>query len=629
VIFGDFGKSSPNRVTRRIFLRTYLRGLPFANFFRRTTIMLAGQNVWRAAMRKVWHSLQLGHRNGRPRTRREAFAFPDFSRAAEVVEERTLLSGPTFAQGIDSHFQDYGGATGTAYVNGGIASDSSGNVYVNGVYAGTGNINPLGTAYTLATSNTNSVPFVAKYDSNLNLQWAVDPALYSTTNLGSNNVFQHILVSPVSDDVFVGGSLSGTMTLPTAQGTLTVSGNSGFLMRLDPSNGNVLWFAKVNMGPPGATVVDASGNLYLTSNANKTPTSLWTYIYGPGTGGNPITYQPSLSGIGETYLVKIDSNGNVVWSGNFSTTNTKSSGSLVGDPTVDGAGNLYFNMGLTSGTVDVDPSSGVKTISAVTSNDNVLVKIDTNGHLVWVNQNTKAACGGGALVMDQNGNLDAIFGTKYPVSVTVTGKGKNQVTTVTGGNVCQFDTNGNLIWYKTDQSMSSYNFIAWDPAGNLNFYGSNATSELTRYSLATDSVVWSVPRNGYRVTAFSIDAFGNIWTAGVGEDNSITTVNVSPTSTPIYYDWETGPGGAYGVWMLVKWTQPGGLAAPAQSGGTTQALSSSLVVTPTSSAPVTQSQQPALFVGDMPATVSIPVTEEPQPSPLELWIGDRKLLMAL
>jgi hypothetical protein len=535
--------------------------------------MMTGQSAWRSTIRNLF-AVRRGQRR-RSRPWRDDSCRCRFTQAAEVCEARSLLSAPVFAQGIDQAFQNDGAATGSAYINGGIANDSAGNVYVNLAYWGTGNINPNGTPFTVATTDANGVSLLAKYDSNLNLQWALDPARYSTTNTGPNGmVFQHVLVSPVSNDVYLTGALNGTMTLPTAQGTLTVSGATHFVARIDPANGNVLWFVKCGFTP---TMTDASGNLYFAGTTNfGGPPTTWTYIYGPGTGGSPISFQPTASVSSASYFFKSDPNGNILWSGNFTAPtggNLTASGG-VGGWAVDNAGNIYGNCTL-KGSVDADPSSGIKTLKAVNSSDNVILKIDTNGHLVWTNQNTKAAFGSGSILVDPSGNLDTWFGSlTYPISVTVTGHGKNQVTTITGGNLLKFDNNGNLKWYESiDPNAKGSLYL--DAAGNIYFWntvGTN-TDELDKYD-STGTFLWSVPYYGYYMWYFSIDASGNIWSSGINGNSSITTVDVSPTSTPVNFDWLADPSGQYGVYMLVEWTQPGGLAAAAPNGAALGAFAS-------------------------------------------------------
>ena len=106
---------------------------------------------------------------------------------------------------------------------------------------------------------------------------------------------------------------------------------------------------------------------------------------------------------------------------------------------------------------------------------------------------------------------------------------------------------------------------------------------------------------------FNIDASGNIWTLGVNNNSSITTVDVSPTSTPVNCPWEADSSGQYGVFMMVEWTQPGGLAAAAKSASTTQGTLA-LAAGTTAPAAATAAQQ-VIYVGD----VAPPAPNAPMP----------------
>jgi hypothetical protein len=379
-------------------------------------------------------------------------------------------------------------------------------------------------------------------------------------------------------------------TLPTATGTWTVtaSSNTNFVMGLDRNTGNLVWFAEY--APTiKSLATDGAGNLYMESTISSATAAPWTYLYGPGTGGSPITFNPTASGSSVTAFVKCDSNGNIVWSGNFSTSSgTAGARSMA----VDGAGNIYFGGGF-GGTVDFDPGPGVKNLTAVFgSGDGVIVKIGANGSLAWVAHNTVFTNNCTDVLVDSSGNVDA--GWTYPwalsVTDTVTGHGSHQTTTrtIVGGYLTQFDNNGNLKWYS---SPSGIHGMLLDPAGNIYMGKGSPNAELVKYSSA-GNLVWSVPDYGYPIYSITIDALGDIWTNGGSSTSS--SVDVSPTSTPVYLPWTS-------TWplTLVKWTQPGGFAAAStqQSAGTLTSTSSPTLGT---AAPLTASTvtQPVIYVGD-------------------------------
>jgi hypothetical protein len=158
--------------------------------------MFTGQRAWRAAIRNVCNSLRQ-RRGRRLRNRRDIGSPHGWDVAAEVMEERALLSGPAMGTAFSSIFQDVstpsGTSTGVADNTHPRATDSAGNVYVTSTYSGTGNINPLGPAYTVTDTSVDSptgafileAPLLAKYDTNFNLQWALAPTF--TADAGSTS----------------------------------------------------------------------------------------------------------------------------------------------------------------------------------------------------------------------------------------------------------------------------------------------------------------------------------------------------------------------------------------------------------------------------------------------------------
>src|SRR5262249_31795718 len=99
-------------------------------FSRRTAIMMKGQRVWRSAIRNLWKAVNQGGCDRRLRALRDSFGFRDFTRAAEVMEERALLSAPAMGQGFSAISQPVGssGAQVLPQRNT-MVTDVGGNVY--------------------------------------------------------------------------------------------------------------------------------------------------------------------------------------------------------------------------------------------------------------------------------------------------------------------------------------------------------------------------------------------------------------------------------------------------------------------------------------------------------------------
>ena len=186
-----------------------------------------------------------------------------------------------------------------------IAVDNQGNVYVVGTFTDT-IITPLGVVTGSGTGNPDV--FIAKYDSIGSLIWT--QRINGTTPA---QVFFNVIgnVEAVDVDnlgnVYIAGQFTGTTTF----GTSTVSSGQGtnavFLVKYD-TNGNFQWVKTGinNLPPPnfpsGSKVSDVKtdnqGNIYIT-----------------GSSENPIIF--SNTTIGNVFLVKYDTNGNLVFGTNI------------------------------------------------------------------------------------------------------------------------------------------------------------------------------------------------------------------------------------------------------------------------------------------------------------------------
>ncbi len=87
------------------------------------------------------------------------------------------------------------------------------------------------------------------------------------------------------------------------------------------------------------------------------------------------------NGNNDAYIVKLDKNGNYIWA--------KSIGGLSNDQAislaVDGNQNVFVT-GLFKGTVDFDPSSLVKNMSSIGTQDIFILKLDGDGKFKWINK---------------------------------------------------------------------------------------------------------------------------------------------------------------------------------------------------------------------------------------------------
>jgi hypothetical protein len=300
----------------------------------------------------------------------------------------------------------------------------------------------------------------------------------------------------------------------------------------------------------------------------------------------PVTLN-NASGTHAEFFVKLDSNGNSLWGGQFVNSNSTSRAN-GGDMAVDGAGDVYYTAALV-GTVDIDPSAATKTLTSAGGSDILIEKLDTNGHLVWVQQNgTRGNEGGQAIAVDIAGNVDVAFSGVY------TAKLKKPTT----GDLAQFDSAGNLKWLAT----TGYNdvlAIAVDPANNL-YMLRRGSGGIFKYT-AAGTLVWNAPAQLVGADV-AIDPLGNIfWTGSIdnpsGQDN-VSPDPLNPVYLPVYGDGAS-------KFVLGYWTQPGGFAA-------------TMLASPTNtpSTPANRSAvQPVIYLGDVaPLPALLPIEKKDDPN---------------
>lgn len=156
----------------------------------------------------------------------------------------------------------------------------------------------------------------------------------------------------------------------------------------------VFGFASTTTGASGASgydiALDSSGNSYLTGRFQG------TLDCDPGPGVVNIT---SAGGY-DIFVMKLDANGDLVWAESFGAAN----GDYGYGIAVDSTGNVHV-AGDFSDTVDFDPGAGVFNMTSDGFTDMFVLKLDTNGALVWA--------------VDMGGPLPD---TAYDIAVSDTGR---------------------------------------------------------------------------------------------------------------------------------------------------------------------------------------------------------------
>lgn len=327
-------------------------------------------------------------------------------------------------------------AEGSPYENGDhcIVTDKAGNSYFAGDYEN-GSIT-FG-KFTLPANRGGGNLFLVKYNASGNVIWAKAPVSKSIDGVSVGTA----VALDSHDNIYVTGFFGDTISFSSY--TLTTPNNNSlnaFIAKYD-SSGNVLWaeqsavINQQNIGADGySVVIDADANAYITGS-----------FYGTVSFGSF-----TLKSIGEAdiFLVKYDSNGNVVWAKQSNNIKPKSyiyANSLA----IDNSANIY-QTGYFIDTIAI----GIDTLRASPIREDVfLAKYDSSGNIIWTTQSNNS--------INSNG---------YGNSVAVDGDGNTYVAgsfmdSLSFGSIhlynnnyevflAKFNSSGNILW--TEQGISIY-----------------------------------------------------------------------------------------------------------------------------------------------------------------------------
>lgn len=334
---------------------------------------------------------------------------------------------------------------------------------------------------------------------------------WARTALGNEYDQASTVATDANGNVYVSGYYTsdsiiiGTVTLPNAG----LSFNDMFLAKYD-SSGNFLWAQRAGstMSDRGVSLAtDGAGNVYLTG-----------YFYSPTITFGTYTFT-NAGNVGDVFIVKYDSNGNVLWA-------TKEGGPGLEIPfsiNVDATGNIVVAGRFSSSSV----TFGTTTLTLAGSMDVFIVKYDAAGNVLWA----KGAGGGSndeaySVDVDASGNVlvagyfnsNALFGT-----INLTTAGQADVF------VAKYDASGNVLWAERaggggDDRATG---LAVDAAGNIYIAGF-----FTIDPISFGSIVLPVAAGDNSFVA-KYDASGTVqWAHGLSGDSKALALTV--TSSGIY-----------------------------------------------------------------------------------------------
>ncbi len=270
-----------------------------------------------------------------------------------------------------------------------------------------------------------------------------------------------------SGNIFTTGEYAGTL----AAGIYTLSNYASicapYIIKSD-ANGNVLW-AKTSL------YTASSNNAYgmsVCSDANGNAICAGFYsdaniIFG--------TYTLTNNGSGNTFLIKYDPSGNILWAKNPTGTDYDCPYSVSCD-----ANNNVYVCGTFSNSILV---FGTTTLTSIGIQKMYLAKYDPNGNVLWATCNSVGEVFGDIIFgvtasTDPGGNSFVTGSFTTPTMILGT------YTLTNGGSqnifLAKYDSNGNVLWAKSavGPSFDQANSVHTDGIGNIYVTGRYNSSSL-------------------------------------------------------------------------------------------------------------------------------------------------------
>jgi gliding motility-associated-like protein len=312
--------------------------------------------------------------------------------------------------------------------------------------------------------------YISKLDANGNLVWAKQVPTYVEFN-------EIDLKVDKDGNVYVASELRNVADMDPGPGVLMMAPTGfkdAFVIKLD-TDGNLIW-AK-HFGGPGDTgaaptiiEVDKNNNVFVCGAFNN------TVDFDPGPGTFNLTSTAHI----QSFIVKLNSNGDLVWAKQFGNSPVVYSGSNIADARCDQQGNLY-TVGDFSGSCDFDPGPNAFTMTAAGMRDGYIAKLTTNGDFIWTKKITNTSGYHNNFVNSRAVEVDAMNNVITAGWFIGTfdfdpGPGVNNVTPAGyyDAYILKLDPNGDFVWVKriggTDYDTG--NDLALDNDNNIYLSGS-------------------------------------------------------------------------------------------------------------------------------------------------------------
>jgi Secretion system C-terminal sorting domain len=293
-----------------------------------------------------------------------------------------------------------------------------------------------------------------------------DSSVISGNGIASDNIGNSYLTGDFSDTIQF-----GTQTITTPSTSVIYA----YLTKYD-SNGNVKW-ARQSTGNTvyGVTSFSVASDRYGNS-------TIGGYFEDSADFDSYKLGSRILSGtLGDMFIAKYDSNGNVLWAKQGIITST-SDGCQVIALTTDKSGNIYV-----AGDFDGTVKLGIYTIIGTISNNFFVAKYDTGGNVLWVKHST-------GLDNNDYGTEKISIDNYNHVYLSVAGGSPGTICKIAFGGdtltkddtaeydgvslIFKLDSNGTVLCSSIMRGGAFNNCIASDTSGNYVYFAGTSTTEM-------------------------------------------------------------------------------------------------------------------------------------------------------
>lgn len=400
-----------------------------------------------------------------------------------------------------------------------IAVDASGNVYTTGSFSGTSDFDP-GTAVANLSSGYYFDIFILKLTAAGDYEWARSVGT-NTTEAGTG------IAVDGAGNVYTTGYFYSILDFDPGADVheLTPTGpNDAYILKLNAA-GNYVWAVNVADGGDDVSIaLDNLNNVYVTGEFGG------TVDFDPGSA----THNLTAAGGQDAFFLKLDASGAYQWATGIGSSDSESAKALA----VAGNDDIYA-VGTFIGTVDFDPGSGVKELTAVDGGAYILHLVPSTVPLTLLNFTVVDK---GTVVQLQWETSQEENTALFTIERSADGKQYEAIGSVTAVN---------------NHLVNNYSFTDAQPLTGNSFYRLKMIDQDARF---TNSRIVAVTRqhrsqplqvkpnpannilyvqaNGMETTVLQItDAAGRIWQQQKLKLNgkTFTSVNINALPAGVYY----------------------------------------------------------------------------------------------